>query len=189
MKQTIILICKGEATPMKAIIELLSRSGVEIEHASSRAGGKTHIEIGTPQDLEDVPLPKEVRDLKLSPEQEAMFKLLLDLDKKGDTTLAILRRFETYEKRDDKKKGKTEPEKKKGAAPTVEPQPENEVPKVVTPPAATDPATHQAGEDGASAKTQEFDDKPAEGLAGELAEVLGKTTDETQPPEGGDVQA
>lgn len=102
---------------MKAIIELLSRSGIEIEHASSRAGGKTHIEIGTPQDLEDVPLPKEVRDLKLSPEQEAMFKLLLDLDKKGDTTLAILRRFESYEKREDKKKGKAEPEKKKGAAP------------------------------------------------------------------------
>ena len=144
MKHTIILICKGDTPPMKSIVDLLSQSGLEIEHASRRQGGKTHIEIGTPQDLEDVPLPKEVQALKLSPEQEQMFRKLMEIDQQGTTILTTLRSFERYEKREDKKKSDPEGKKKKGGAPEITPPDSGTTP----PPADEPPANADTPQEG-----------------------------------------
>jgi len=182
MRQTIILICKGEAPPMRAIIELLGHSGNEIEHASFRVGGKTHIEIGTPQDLEEVPLPKEVQNLKLTPEQEAMFRKLIEIDQQGAAILTSLRSFVSYEKRSDKAKepdgegGKKRGKKNEGgAAPTANPKLEDEQKSILDPEIVTAPA---AGDEAADEQAKQEADTDAD------SKKEAPDQEQTQTPEG-----
>lgn len=181
MKKTIVITAGDNITEaiVLKLIELLSTSKVDVHHASLHAGKDITPIIGT---LDDAPPITSLVTMG-SPNSKAMPVTLESLDLKVTAVLDEVRAFRTYEEEEDEDDPKA-PKKRKahGAISTGKKKgPPAAEDKPATPeiaPTTSDAATPQAGEAGASAQTQE-----AEGLAGELAEVLGKSTDTTTPPE------
>lgn len=179
MKQLLILGLNGpyNSELLKALIAELQQAepSLEILHANHAHDGGPGIHIGTVDDI----AAAGVRVVAV-PASELSEHSLTSI---GTDVKKLLQEFRAEVRREVKDdKGKSPKIEKKKGPPAAEDKPAEDKPAGDKQPG--DAATPQAGETGASAQTQE-----AEGLAGELAEVLGKSTDETQPPDGGDVQA
>lgn len=169
---------------LSEFLEKMRASGHEITVASFSADNTTQMLVGSPRDLNTIdelygissnPVEDETAEDTGAVSMADLLNEIQGLREEHAHTHQTLVNFIDYEKDEDSddlkapKKRKTRAKKEAPAAEAPPPElpAENEVPQVVTPPTAPDPATPQADETGASAQAEDPEEKPADEQAQE----------------------
>lgn len=177
--QLIILGCVGSYNDQLTadLVKFLIERGMQIQHASNRYQGQTHFAVGTGADLatafEDADIKTAFVEITATGEttvEPITLQTVLDAVNEGRKEAAA---FFRYEKREDKKKGKTDTEKKGGGASAKVTPDASDADEKPADEKTANAGTAQEGETGASALTQSADE-------GQTQETQGTTEGDTE---------